>query len=297
MSVPTSFPEALDILRSTVDRNPWLGPIRKVRSVSHWGRKWSRRGRKWLRFATFHYFLDAERVLARRFEQRFPTLRTGSHGRYGNYFLDPDVPIEKEAVVYSFGVGRDISFDLAVAEAHGCRVFLFDPTPSSVAYMKQWEEHSLLVFEAVGIWIEDKTLTFRVPPHGGSASAIGGYDWGDAFPAPCKKLSTIIADHNHSHIDVLKMDVEGAALPVLEQLAEEMQLRPSQIVVELERPRGDVVAVSEYFVRVDALLRSLSDYSVSVIPRSRAKYYSVELLLVKRDTLSEAIGAQPSSRR
>jgi len=33
------------------------------------------------------------------------------------------------AVVYSLGIGEDISFDLALIEKYGARVHAFDPTP------------------------------------------------------------------------------------------------------------------------------------------------------------------------
>src|SRR5215471_21233266 len=41
-----------------------------------------------------------------------------------------------ESIVYSGGVGKDVSFEHALVERFGCRVVLFDPSPIGLATMK-----------------------------------------------------------------------------------------------------------------------------------------------------------------
>src|SRR5713101_7131829 len=47
---------------------------------------------------------------------------------YGGYFLDSSL-IEPDPIVYSLGVGEDISFDLALIQQFGVTIHAFDPTP------------------------------------------------------------------------------------------------------------------------------------------------------------------------
>ena len=48
------------------------------------------------------------------------------------------IPIQKcldrDIIVYSFGLGEDIQFEKDVSERHGCVVYAFDPTPKSLNY-------------------------------------------------------------------------------------------------------------------------------------------------------------------
>ena len=57
---------------------------------------------------------------------------------YGGFFVCPDY-LTENSIVYSFGIGEDISFDLDIVRNHGCSVFGFDPTPKSIAWInRQW---------------------------------------------------------------------------------------------------------------------------------------------------------------
>src|SRR5262245_45261334 len=55
---------------------------------------------------------------------------------YGGWCICPD-SLGPQSVVYSVGVGEDISFDLALIERFGLQVHAFDPTPKSVRWVKQ----------------------------------------------------------------------------------------------------------------------------------------------------------------
>lgn len=57
---------------------------------------------------------------------RVATQRLGS--TYGGWHVVPD-GISPESVVYSFGIGEDISFDTAFIATYGTTVHAFDPTP------------------------------------------------------------------------------------------------------------------------------------------------------------------------
>lgn len=44
--------------------------------------------------------------------------------------------LSENSIAYSFGVGREISFDIALIQQFGMRVHAFDPTPRSVAWIR-----------------------------------------------------------------------------------------------------------------------------------------------------------------
>lgn len=247
----------------------------------------TRRARRRLRLlpkSTALYPLDPERVMMRRFERQLPVTEQDTVP-VGNYALAADRPLSEHSVVYSFGVGSDVRFDEALALRWGCHVHLFDPTPSSIEFAaSHLEDHPLLHFYPVGVWTETSEQRFVVPRSGGSASAVYNRDSTDdaSFVAQCTTVADIMKSHGHDFIDVLKMDIEGAALPVLESMLEQ-EICPGQLVVEFERPTG-VVELSDYFLRVEKLCHELirRGYELSVLSRDKYRYYSLELLFVLR---------------
>jgi FkbM family methyltransferase len=245
---------------------------------------WAARGiRKQLVISNLLYFLDEERRLNRRFEERLTPVGP-QHVRLGNYYLDGRIPLDESSVVYSFGVGMNIDFDLAIARRAGCTVHLFDPTPESAVFMERYADQRHLRFMPVGVWTETATVPFYEPPLGGSASMVMHASGPPKFEGRVEPLRVLMTELGHEHIDVLKMDIEGAALDVLEQMVTEGIL-PTQIVVELERPRGDRRAILEFFDRVRTLCTELErrGYETRRLPRAKARYFGLELLFARRE--------------
>ena len=88
-----------------------------------------------------------------------------SIARYGNDYGGWNLPgelIRPDWLVYDFGVGEDISFDIALLENHRCAIHAFDPTPKAIAFV---ENVSLpgFHFHSVGVWNEDTTIKFWKP--------------------------------------------------------------------------------------------------------------------------------------
>lgn len=253
-------------------------------------RKIRRIGRR-IQAADLHYRLDPERVLTKRYAETFDSVGP-EHVAYGNYCLDSRVPLSSDAVIYSLGVGGDVSFDRAMATKFGAPVYLYDPTPGSIAFMELLRLRSpedrvlgLLKYFPIGAWSEDTVLRFDMAPLGGSASAVDevGKHRTDYFEAQCQSVKTMMRTHGHKHIDVLKMDIEGAAEAVMEHLLRE-NIYPIQLVAEFERPRGNVKKLIGYFSHIDALCSRMREvgYTITHLPRDRANYFGLELLFVRR---------------
>jgi FkbM family methyltransferase len=223
------------------------------------------------------YRWDYQRVVTRHYLDAIPAIDR-NHKPFGNYFLDADIPLSAQSKVYSLGILRNVSFDDAVSKAFGCEVFMYDPTPVCQEFMMAHAANPGFRYFPLGVWTEDTTLRLYSPAHGGSSSAV--YQQGEShFDAECRTMCTLMADNGHSHIDVFKADIEGAALPILEQMVDESMF-PGQVIVELERPRGGVEELVDFLYRVSTLRKRLRDvgYAEYKLPRDRFIFFSLELL-------------------
>lgn len=262
------------------------GPTERIGWIPRIRRGLARRARNlWtrIRYHDAHWFLSPWRRRTRALLARIPG--DGPLEVTGNYYLDSRKRLGPDAVVYSFGVLTNIDFDEAVAARFGCPVHLFDPTPTAIEFMAAFEGDPRYVFHPVGVWTEDAELEFHVPLEGGSASCVFDGDAPGGFTAECRTVARLMAELGHDHLDVVKMDIEGAALPVLEKMFEDGIL-PTQVVVELERPASWAAAAQEdWFARMDALLAAAAarGYRVWALPRERYRWFSVELLLSRDD--------------
>ncbi len=185
------------------------------------------------------------RTLKRRFRQLIGqevtvTIDTGCptefHGStYGGWAVLRD-SLDAGSVVYSFGVGEDATFDLALIARYGCRVHAFDPTPKSAAWVAENIREGRFIFDPVALSDRDGDLRLYLPldpTHVSASLAVGSRTGGAYFDAPCQRLETIRRRLGHSRIDVLKMDIEGAEYLVLRDLlAEGRAVRPAQLLIE-----------------------------------------------------------------
>ena len=236
---------------------------------------------RWFRHNNAMHYFDTERLLTKAYLGQFQPINQ-NHYKVGNYYLDKRVSLTKKSVVYSLGILTDVDFDRALSRKVLCEVFMYDPTPRSIAFMEQYKDDPYFRFFPYGVWTENTVLTFAFPESGGSASAVHAGVKENSFQAECKDIACLMEENGHIHIDVLKMDIEGAALPITEYLIEK-NIYPTQIVVEYERPRKNMDEVLDFFYRVKNCVQGLKDrgYEVYKLPRNKAKYFSLELLFVK----------------
>lgn len=187
-----------------------------------------------------------------------PARRLGTpYGGYAviEHLLDPN------AVVYSFGIGEDISFDLELIRARGCQVHAFDPTPRVHEWLATQQLPAQMSVHPFGLSDHDGVSSFTPPANPAHVSlSVVQKPRRNAPQAQLevRTLATLMKMLSHSQIDVLKMDIEGAEYAVIEALAAGT-LRPGQILVEFHHLQpGITVAQTE---RALATLTSL-DYSI-----------------------------------
>lgn len=154
---------------------------------------------------------------------------------YGGFFVSPK-NINENSIIYSFGIGEDVSFDEALINKFNCKVFAFDPTPKSIKWVKNRTNSNNFFFHPFGI--DDKTgvVEFMLPKNDDyvSGSVINqlNVDKNKTVKAPMKCLSDIVKDLEHKYIDVLKIDIEGSEYKIIESILS-AQVEIGQILIEI----------------------------------------------------------------
>ncbi len=147
-------------------------------------------------------------------------LSLGGTNGYGQWTVCPDA-LDEHSVVYSFGVGEDITFDLAIVEHFNLHLFAFDPTPRSITFIECQPLPPRMRFHPWGIADRDGTARFNPPenPEHVSHTLLDRPSTSEhAIEVPVKRLAGIMGELGHDRVDILKMDIEGAEYDVIENI-------------------------------------------------------------------------------
>lgn len=219
-------------------------------------------------------------ALARRFSPGIPP-GTGL-ADYGSYMVDASL-VNADSIVYSFGVGGNIYFDDAISEAKGCHVYMFDPTPPALNFLKTKALSPLLTFDPVGVWTETGSFKFYTDGKAETEqkrnfSVTNFFQVGTYIEASCMTLPDIMKKYGHDRIDLLKMDIEGAAIDVLSGMLKQ-GIYPAQVVGEIEIPKlryhAGPFAIIQGIRQKAALLRALENSGYTLSTYGKAEFTAV----------------------
>ena len=158
-------------------------------------------------------------LVSRRRIFSMPVERLGS-GECG-WIVPVGLP-QEGAVCFCFGAGEDITFDIALAQSRRCVVHTFDPTPRAISHYASLsrEERSAVTFHPVGIWKENRTMQFYAPAaqEHVSHSLVSLQTNTIGFSADCRTLGRLIEEIGAGAPQLLKMDIEGAEMHVMDDL-------------------------------------------------------------------------------
>lgn len=154
---------------------------------------------------------------------------------YGGFYINPDF-LNSDSIIYSFGVGQDISFEKEIIEKYNCNIFSFDPTPKSVEWIKNQEIPNNLTFLDYGINFKTGFVAFNLPKNhihiSGSIIKYKNLDENNSILVFMKSFTDIVNNLGHKNIDILKMDIEGSEFDVIENILNS-KIEISQILIEL----------------------------------------------------------------
>jgi FkbM family methyltransferase len=155
-----------------------------------------------------------------------PQVRHGSS--YGGWVVNPEL-IRADSVVYSFGLGEDVTFDLALIETYGVEVHGFEPDPRTLEWLgaqtlpPSFHVHAFALADHDG-----RASLFPQRPSAPDGTPLASRTLLSDFrpDAPEReienvavhRLRTVMSMLGHERVDVLKMDIEGAEYTVIDDL-------------------------------------------------------------------------------
>ena len=182
--------------------------------------------------------------------------------KYGGWIIPKEMDLNENSIVYSVGVGEDISFDMLLSDKYKCHIVLVDPTKRAkihydeVVYFyekNKWKmsgdiqedyygimyplkpDLKKIEFIELGLWDKKDTLKFYKQNNDQyvSQSLIEGL-FGDESDEVCvDTLKNMMEERGHDAIDILKLDIEGAEIKVLENMLNE-NIYPKYVCVEFD---------------------------------------------------------------
>jgi FkbM family methyltransferase len=143
---------------------------------------------------------------------------------YGSWTICPE-GITRKSIIYSVGVGDDISFEISLIRSFGLPVlFAFDPTPTAISWLSG--QHAPNEFRLFQYAIAEYDGIAKLFPHDNP-------DWvahsliprqataSQAVEVQVRTLPTVMLELGHDRVDLLKMDIEGAEYAVIDNLLRE----------------------------------------------------------------------------
>ncbi|MEN8157836.1 MAG: FkbM family methyltransferase [Bacteroidota bacterium] len=202
------------------------------------------RGRKVLLGKDFYQFRQVKRS----------TLEFGN--RFASWVFSPD-GLDENSVVYSFGVGEDVSFDLQLIADFRMDIHAFDPSPGSIAWVSNQDFPDGLHFYPFGLAAKDGQVHFMEPSEPGyhslqiAETGIRSESRMDSHVLPVHRLPTILQKLGHKRVDILKMDIEGAEYEVIGDVVDS-PVPISQLLIEFHH-RFENIGIGKTRQAIDRL--------------------------------------------
>jgi FkbM family methyltransferase len=184
--------------------------------------------------------------------------------QYGGWFIPNNISLDGNSIIYSAGVGEDISFDLMLQDKYNCNILLIDPTERSIIHYNeifsfynnkdilnpftgniQKDYYSIISllnpnlskikYIDCGLWNSRAQLKFYKQSNESyiSQSLIENMFSNNYDIVNVDTLKNIMHKNNHNYIDFLKLDIEGAEINVLNNMLDD-NIFPKYLCVEFD---------------------------------------------------------------
>lgn len=181
---------------------------------------------------------------------------------YGGWSISINAKLDKNSIVYSGGVGEDMSFDLKLEDKYKCKVFLIDPTQRAIKHYEEVKEfyntkinnfsgniQSDYLYNIIdlnpdfnnytyinkGLYKEKNRLKFYKQTNSNyvSQSLVSNMFGKEYDEVHVDSIKNIMKEYNHNKIDLLKLDIEGSEIDVLNQMLND-QIYPRYLCIEFD---------------------------------------------------------------
>lgn len=180
---------------------------------------------------------------------------------YGGWYVPSLMKLNENSVVYSGGVGEDISFDLLLQNKYKCTIILIDPTSKAIKHFNEVNQYyknrqlftggiqkdyyeciqslhpnlDKLKYINIGLWNKKDELKFYKQNNENyvSQSLVENMFGRNYDIVPVTSIKNIMIQEKHTHIDLLKLDIEGAEIETMNQMLDD-KIYPTYVLIEFD---------------------------------------------------------------
>ena len=182
--------------------------------------------------------------------------------RYGGWYLPKSIDLNQDSIIYSGGVGEDMSFDLKLQSKYDSHIILIDPTRKSVKHYEEIKQYYTIPnfsftgniqhdyvkiindlrvkfdkFHYInkGLYSKKDTMNFYMQTNKDyvSQSLMSNMFGTEYYEVEVDTIKNIMQDLNHTKIDLLKLDIEGAEIEVLNNMLDD-EIYPRYLCIEFD---------------------------------------------------------------
>ena len=180
---------------------------------------------------------------------------------YGGWDIPINAKLNEDSIVYYGGVGEDISFDLKLQDKYNCNIFLIDPTQRAIKHFEEVKNYynnrsnflgniqpdyikhirdlnpdfTKFTYINKGLHNKKDTLKFykQTNPDYVSQSLVPNMFGQDYDEVEVDTIKNIMQNYKHDKIDLLKLDIEGSEIDVLNQMLDD-KIYPKYLCIEFD---------------------------------------------------------------
>lgn len=209
---------------------------------------------------------------------------------YGGWNIPIDVNLNSNSIIISAGVGEDISFDILIQETYNCNIILIDPTARSLIHYNEIKNYynnnhtgsfstriskdyekilvnstpdmNKIVYIDKGLWNRNDKLNFYKPNNNEyvSHTLIENMYSDDYDIVEVDSIKNIMIELDYNHINLLKLDIEGSEITVLNQMLID-EIYPEYICVEFDLIKQNI----DYNESSKHIIHKLNEYGYMMI--------------------------------
>lgn len=183
--------------------------------------------------------------------------------RYGGWYVPEVMDLNEDSIIYSAGVGEDISFDLLLSDKYKSHIYFIDPTERALKHYESvcygyegqgwdfsgqdiqtdyWEiinglkpNLKKMYYVKKGLWRERDKLKFYKQENENyvSQSLIKDMFGKEYDRVEVLSVKDLMREKQNTRIDLLKMDIEGAEVEVLNNMLDD-EIYPKYLCIEFD---------------------------------------------------------------
>ena len=183
--------------------------------------------------------------------------------KYGGWYVPEGMDLDENSIIYSAGVGEDISFDLLLSDKYKSHIYLIDPTERALKHYESIYEGYIgndwdfsgqdiqkdywgiinelrpnlkkMYYVKKGLWKDRDIMKFYKQENEKyvSQSLMDNMFGKEYDKVEVLSIKDLMKEKQNTRIDLLKMDIEGAEVEVLNKMLDD-EVYPKYLCIEFD---------------------------------------------------------------